>query len=111
MYWRQFIARDPKLVEAMLKPNADIQGLVVASLGISAEEEERVQTTIYALAGLDFLELAEKMKTVATSMPFTGLASSQLRKDLSDIASSVKALALFEPPGAVQVEELTHLLP
>jgi hypothetical protein len=111
MYWRQLCARDPRFVQALLKPETDFNELEAASLNVTAEEEERVDTMIHALAGLDFLALAEQMKTVARTMPFMGLPSSQLRKDLQEIAKSARSMPLFDPPGLAQVEELSGLLP
>ena len=111
MYWSQLCARDPQFVQCLMKKDTDVEVLAAASLNITAGEAERVKIIIDALVGLDFLSLAEKMKTVASAMPFVGLPSNALQKQLKDIVKSAWTLPFYDPPGGAQVEELISLLP
>ncbi|MBZ5594746.1 MAG: hypothetical protein LAP39_21080 [Acidobacteriia bacterium] len=106
----QLRARDAAFVKGLIKDKPDIAALESASLNLTAAEEERLRAAMYAVSSLDFLSLAETMKTVARSMPFAGRPSSELRKELEEIVRRTRTLPLTDPPGAPQIEELTGLL-
>ncbi len=106
----QLRARDATFVKGLMKDAPDIAALESASLSLTPTEEERLRAAMYAVSSLDFLSLAETMKTVARSMPFAGRPSNELRKELEDIVKRTKTLPLTDPPGASQIEELTGLL-
>ncbi len=110
VFWDQLRACDATFVKGLMKDNADIAALESASLNITPTEEERLRAAMCALSSLDFLSLAEKMKTVARSMPFSGRPSSELRKELQEIVTRTRTMPLADPPGAPQIEELTGLL-
>jgi hypothetical protein len=106
----QLRARDTTFVKGLMVAKPDIGALEQASLNVTPAEEERLRAAMYALSSLDFLSLAESMKTVARSMPFAGRPSRELRKELDEIVKRAQTLPLSDPPGAAQIEELTGLL-
>lgn len=106
----QLRARDKAFIQGLLVNKPDIIALEQSSLAINARDEERLRAGMYALSALDFLSLAEKMKTLAKSMPFIGKPSSALRTDLLEIVKQARTLPLNDPPGAEQIEELPGLL-
>ncbi len=106
----QLRARDATFVKGLLSPKPDLGVLEQESLNVTAAEEERLRAAMYAISSLDFLSLAETMKTVARSMPFAGRPTKELRKDLEGIVKRARTLPLGDPPGEAQIDELTGLL-
>ena len=92
-----------------MKDAPDIAALESASVNLTQAEEVRLRAAMFALSSLDFLSLAEAMKTLARSMPFTGLPSTELHRELQEIVRLTQTLPLA-PPGAAQIEELMALL-
>lgn len=110
LFLDQLRARDSTFVNGLMEDPPDIVSLEQASLNLTPAEEDRLRAAMYALSSLDFLSLAEMMKTVAGSMPFVGSPTSELRTKLEEIVKRTRTLPLIDPPGAPQIEELTGLL-
>ncbi len=110
VFLNQLRARDPQFVEGLTQEVPDIAALEAASLDMTEDEEVRLRAAMFALSSLDFLSLAEAMKTLARSMPFARQPTTELRKELQEIAELAQTMPFVDPPGAAQIEELTALL-
>ena len=106
-FWNQLLACDPRFVEGLMTGDRNLDELESASLGITADEDERLEGATHALCALDFLALAERMKTVARALPFAGLPSDRLRAELEAVVKGVRAMPFEDPPAKNQIEELS----
>jgi hypothetical protein len=106
----QASARDRQFINGLMQDKADLVALEQSSLSLTADEEERLRAAVHGMSALDFLSLAETMKTVAKTMPFTGRPSRELKNQLEAIVKRAQTLPLLDLPGQNQIEELAGLL-
>jgi hypothetical protein len=106
-FLQQLRSRDPSFIQGLLeqKPIFELEN---DSLNWSETDKKRFSGAIYALSSLEFLHLAETMKNMASSLPFTGTGTRDLRQNLDQILKQAQSLTFQDSSVTPQIERLAN---
>ena len=109
-YLEQLRACDPDFVNGLTAEKPDIEELEQRSLSMSDEDQRKRDAALSALSAIELLSLAENIKNMAKTLPYSGRVSTDVKKGIRMLIQKKKALSLAPQPSLLELEELEALL-